>query len=422
MEPSANVLVALADRITKQVANLSKYLEDSDIGMSDFTVESRERPNTGEFKTLHSDLTSSLEDLQYLIDGPRAYMRSFICSGNDLAAFQIAFEFGFFNLVPTDRAIPIAELAKKAGMDVDRTARVMRMMATRRTFEEKTPGEFTHTAASLVFHEDESFRCAGHYMVDEMWKAATATAECVKASPYESDSSHSPFKTRFGIPLFEYYAKNPGYAARFAKAMAGATKIDRQVTEVVDGFPWDGIRGTVVDVGGGSGHLSVSLARAFPHLSFVVQDNSASMLAQGKDSGLRDVEGRISWMQHDFFEPQPLRGVSAFIIRQCLHNWCDRDVVKILEALVPALEKCDDGTPLLINETVLPQPGTIHAPEERGLRQMDMLMLVTLGSKQRTKEEYETLLKEADDRYEIYSLHSTGSMGLLEVHLKVERS
>lgn len=83
------------------------------------------------------------------------------------------------------------------------------------------------------------------------------------------------------------------------------------------------------------------------------------MLAQGKRllSESDDLtfpgsdEARVQFMQYNFFEPQPLREVSAFFIRQCTHNWCDRDVVAILRGFVPGLDGSAPGTPLLINDT-----------------------------------------------------------------------
>jgi len=170
--------------------------------------------------------------------------------------------------------------------------------------------------------------------------------------PNDSDSTHSPFNTYFGVPMFLYYERNPQFAARFAKAMAGVTRVDRQIAELRDCFPWGDINGTVVDVGGGSGHISMALARNFPKLDFIVQDDSEKMLAQGRARNLSDIEGRISFMKHSFFHPQPISGAGAFFIRQCTHNWCDRDVVKILKSFVPGLENSVPGTPLLINDTV----------------------------------------------------------------------
>ena len=84
--------------------------------------------------------------------------------GNDLAAFQIAFDFDFFQLVPLDRTIKLKDLAARAGIDADRAARMIRMLTTHRIFQETEPGYFAHTAASAAFHRDEELRCAAHYM------------------------------------------------------------------------------------------------------------------------------------------------------------------------------------------------------------------------------------------------------------------
>ena len=50
-----------------------------------------------------------------------------------------------------------------------------------------------------------------------------STADCIKASSQVSDLVHSPFTTRLGTTMFEYYEKNSEHATRFAKAMAGVS-------------------------------------------------------------------------------------------------------------------------------------------------------------------------------------------------------
>ena len=129
------------------------------------------------------------------------------------------------------------------------------------------------------------------------------------------------------------------------------------------------------------------------------------MLSQAQGTGaIQDLAGRLTFQQHDFFSPQPVHDANAFLLRQCLHNYNDRDCVKILRAVVPALEQCNPGTPLLVNDIILPESGTTTRSEEHHLRQVDFTMLVAFGAKQRTEREFNTLLKEADPRFEVSAL------------------
>ena len=110
---------------------------------------------------------------------------------------------------------------------------------------------------------------------------------------------------------------------------------------------------------------------------------------------------RVTFMKHDFFEAQPIHDASVYFMRQILHNWDDAGVVKILKGYVSALEQNKRGTPLLINDIILPTPGTITRYEERILRQLDVGMFLQLGSKQRNIDDLRRLLNQADERYEV---------------------
>lgn len=101
-----------------------------------------------------------------------------------------------------------------------------------------------------------------------------------------------------------------------------------------------------------------------------------------------------------------------------MHNQNDEGFVKIMRGLIPALEQCRSGTPVLINETILPERGEMTPVEEHELRRMDLAMLVVLGAKQRTEKEFRELVKRADPRFEVVKVRrdAVGSMGLLQVH------
>lgn len=149
-------------------------------------------------------------------------------------------------------------------------------------------------------------------------------------------------------------------------------------------------------------HISIlNSKQQFPSLNFVVQDISQHQLSQDQGVAIEDLQGRLTFQQHNFFDPEPVHDANAFLLRQCLHNYNDSDCIKILRAVVTALEKCNPRTPLLINEIIMPESGTTTRFEEHYLRQVDMTMLVAFGSKQRTEREFKALFEEADERFTV---------------------
>ncbi|KAJ4287147.1 hypothetical protein N0V90_012545 [Kalmusia sp. IMI 367209] len=429
-ENESTDILTLALDIVNHAANIQTLIACQNVPAPSFASDSKEIPDTPEYGTLRSRLVAVLDDLRMLVVGPRRTMRNLICFSNDLAAFQVAFEFGFFTIVPeSEDGIALEEIARQAKMDVGRARQVLRLLCTHRVFREVREGWFAHTANSAAFKRDENLRCAGQFGMDEIFKAASSLTDTIKASPQVSDLAHSAYKTRLGASMFDYYEQHPEHAARFAKAMAGVAGVDRKPSALGDLFPWDTLHGTVVDVGGGSGHIAMALAHRFPHLNFLVQDGVADMLAQGRHLLAQEdtqIASRIELLEHDFFKPQPpperltTRGpVAAFFLRHIFHNWNDADAVAIARALVPALEAAAPGTPLIISDRVLPSLGDgVPLYEERGMRQMDMLMMVGLGAKERTYAEWKALFRAADERLEIKKVHGQGASGILEVVLR----
>jgi hypothetical protein len=260
-ENSAVSILGLAQNILELTQDMSKYFQANNLVAPTFALDSQDPPDTPEYRRIHAALKTSLEDLLRLIDGPRKWWRQFCCTGYDLGALQVALDFEFFQLVPSHGEITLEVLAEKAGLDVDRTARVVRQLMTYRIFEEHRPRVISHSSTSLVMQQDEELRSVVHYSLDEMLKAAADCNITFKTHPYEAHQNLNPFVTRHGVGIFEYYQKNPDKARRFAKAMAGLRKMDRHLDYLLyDGFNWGALKGTVVDVGGGNGHISKSLA------------------------------------------------------------------------------------------------------------------------------------------------------------------
>lgn len=141
------------------------------------------------------------------------------------------------------------------------------------------------------------------------------------------------------------------------------------------------------------------------------------MLASGREE---DLGGRLAFQQHDFFAPQPVRDASAYLIRQCLHNYNDADCVRILQAVAPALAEAGPAVPLLISDIVMPEGGIGTTRfHENHLRRIDICMLVAMGAKQRNEREWRALLRTADTRFKIRDTRVNPlGIGLLRVYLE----
>ncbi|KAF2008892.1 S-adenosyl-L-methionine-dependent methyltransferase [Aaosphaeria arxii CBS 175.79] len=418
--PSLSSLAESVSSLTKQIES---HFRENNHETPNFTTSSSEIPLTKEYERLRVDLNTAALDLLRLINGPKVEFRSFFTKHYEMAAWQVALEFDYFGLVPLEGSISLQELAAKAVMDEDRTMHVMRFLTTQKIFRE-LEGEneddiiFEHTAASATIAREPLLKDVFLMQADEMFRAASSTADSIKQSPFSITAEGCPFAVRHGDRAYAWYEKHPPEAARFARAMAGVTLLDRQTSELRDEFNWQDLpAGTVVDVGGGSGHVSLSLAKEFKHLDFIIQDWSPIMLAQGKSQWTGELESRVKFVEHDYFQPNPVHNATAFFTRQITHNLTDEDVVRFFRAFVPALEANKPGTPLLINDTVIPEPGEKTAYEEFGLRQVDLAMWIVFNSKQRTEREFRKLLFRADERLKLVKVHSKGSMGLLEVQL-----
>ena len=145
-----------------------------------------------------------------------------------------------------------------------------------------------------------------------------------------------------------------------------------EAKHIFDAFDWAAInKGIVVDVGGSHGSLSIEIARSYPDLSFIVQDQ-AEIAREGRKKLPKDLANQVSFMAHDFFTDQPVLDADVYLLRWILHDWSDKYAIRILQALRPALK---DGAKVVIMEQVLPDPGSIPCYQERGLRLESALSL-----------------------------------------------
>jgi hypothetical protein len=59
--------------------------------------------------------------------------------------------------------------------------------------------------------------------MDDMYKAASSTAESIHKNPKEATTDITPFSERFGSSIYEFYKTDARRAARFGQAMEGSS-------------------------------------------------------------------------------------------------------------------------------------------------------------------------------------------------------
>ena len=168
------------------------------------------------------------------------------------------------------------------------------------------------------------------------------------------------------LTFYQYLNANPEKSKRFAGAMqAFGEGPDISPSFLVESFPWTSLgTGTVVDLGGSNGSVSIAVAEAHPDLKFVVQDRLEVINAANKQGLPSKLNNRIEFMEHDFFTEQPVTA-DLYLFRYIFHNWPDAYAIKILRQLIPVLKT---GARVLVNDHLLPEPNTASLTTEREAR------------------------------------------------------
>jgi spermidine synthase len=143
----------------------------------------------------------------------------------------------------------------------------------------------------------------------------------------------------------------------------------------------------VVDVGGGEGAFLIELAKRNPHLSGTVLELPRVADRARQKVKREHLEDRIIVSEGSFFEAIP-QGADAYVLSAILHDWPDDQALMILRACRAAMS--DDAVLLVIEQVVAPENASRFAAL------LDMAMLVLLGGKERSHEEFATLFAAAN--------------------------
>jgi hypothetical protein len=278
---------------------------------------------------------------------------------------------GAADAVGPEGATPAA-IAAHTGLAADALDRMLRLLAAHGIFKHGPGGRYEHTAASRLLRTDEPGSLRSYVRMNGLRAFWDRYAEL-------GDTARAGRPRRDWADLVAHLAAHPEESAIFNAAMVAKSRA--VLPAVVAAYDFRALR-TIVDVGGGRGHLLELILEAAPQANGILFELE-HVVADARDTP------RLERATGDFFK-DPLPAADGYLVMDVLHDWDDADAARIVSAVRQAAH---GQSRLLIIETLVPQ-----APGPHFGKSLDVTMLAVTGGRERSEAEYAALLKSAGFR------------------------
>ncbi|XP_059311036.1 myricetin 7/4'-O-methyltransferase 2-like [Lycium ferocissimum] len=261
------------------------------------------------------------------------------------------------------------------------------------------------TPASHLLVKNEPFNVRSVLLMNHGPVISKAWSEL---SAWFQNDSPTAFHTAHGKAFWDYIVdEEPRVLSDiFNDALAGDSRFNTNMLITECKHVFEGVT-SLVDVGGGTGTVSIAIAKAFPNIKCTVLD-LPHVIGDCKGSENLDFVGG------DMFDQIP--DANAILLKTVLHNWGDEDCVKILKKCKESIPSREKGGKVIIIDTVMEEdPKQSNDQFIRAQHNMNMLMMVLYAAKERTKKEWEKLFTEANfTEYKI--IPALGVRSLIEIY------
>lgn len=290
-------------------------------------------------------------------------------------AVRVAATLRLADLIP-EKGMTLEDMAAQSGADQEALGRLLRFLAVRGVFAERSPGLFALTEAAQLLRQD-------HPVGLRSWldlAGAGGLMDRAYAGLLETVRTGEPAYSKLsGRSLWDDLNADPSLAASFVGIMD--TPTSRIINEVTVGYPWSGV-GLVVDVGGGTGTLLASILQAHPKMRGILLDSMVTSSPASQVMRRAGVAERCAIVVGDFFTPLPANA-DVYILKNVMHNWPDDKAEIIMRRCA---EAAGTSGRILLVEFVSGIDGN-----EWTVTGMDLRMLVLFGGRERTLEEFDAL-------------------------------
>ncbi len=289
------------------------------------------------------------------------------------------------------------------GIDANAGAleRVMRTCASVGIFTENSQGKFGPTPLSDVLTADSpvSVKVIAQEAGGLWLKFWMALPDAIRTGEPQS-------RQIVGMEWWDYLKTNPKEMETFGESMKSNSM--NSMKGVLEKCDFTSTR-KVVDVGGGFGHLGFAPLERYPGLRGVLLDMPELIPVAQACFPVSDprVASRLEYTGGDMFELVP--PADAYIIKNIIHDWDDEHCLRLLRNCHKSMA---DGGRLVCVDAVLPPIGNTSATPGKLL---DVLRLLVIGGKERTRQQWEDLYRSSGFRItSITPLHDNFETSIVE--------
>lgn len=269
------------------------------------------------------------------------------------------------------------ELARATGAEEEGIRRLMRLLVAMGVFEGDHRSGYLNTPVSeALMDRPGSMRDMCLLYGEEFYTAWGRAAECFTTLT-------AGFELAYGEALYPYLDGHKDMADRFQRTMKAGNLFFDYVPDV---FDFSGGK-TIVDCGGGNGHLLSVLLRAAPDArgKLVDRDHVIPIAREylSREIGL----DRVELYGGDMFKAVP-EGGDVYLFCRVLAGWTDDDAVEAFRLCREAMTG-PDARLLVLDRTVTDEDSTVLPAL------WDLHLLMTNGGRHRSDELFRSLLDRA---------------------------
>lgn len=301
---------------------------------------------------------------------PPMRLRELVFGAACAAAVRAAVRLGVADALD-DTPMTVDDLATAVKTQPHTLRRLLRALSCQGVFTENPDGTFEHTEMSRLLREDDphSLRYIALWCTEPWtWNVWPLLDEAVR-------SGGNVFEDAYDQEFFTYLNESaPESAHVFNRAMT--TSSEQSARDVARLLDLDDAS-SVVDIGGGQGHVLAGLLEKHPHLHGTLLDLPG--VVGNADPRLRrggSLAGRVEVVARDCREDVPVRA-DVYIIKNVL-EWDDDSTRRVLANVRAAARP---GARVVVIENLVDD-----TPSMRFTTAMDLLLLLNVGGAKHTRQ------------------------------------